>query len=313
MNILKLDIIIQVLFICATSSVFLAANVPLLNQLLKYGKTLNNDKSESSKDTKTTNGSFSFKLINWLKSIYVPKHWFFHFYILSTFLSVSLFTLSFFPDFIVNKFAIKFLISDSVINNPISFKHFLLLSLFNLIQGIRRAHECIFVFVPSNKSNMHMSHYLVGIFFYTTINILPYLWFLPTQSDILESATTTTTTNLYPYSLSFSMYDLIAIYLFAVASADQSRNHGHLSTLKKYTKPFKGLFEYCCCAHYFDEIVIYLSHFIIFRRLPSFLAFVWVVSNLSVSANETYIYYLNSTDQNDRIQNNYWRIIPFLY
>lgn len=303
MNILKLDIIIQVLFICATSSVFLAANVPLLNQLLKYGKTLNNDKSDSFKDAKKTNNSFD--LITWIRSIYVPKPWFYHFYILSTFLSLSLFTLSFFPNFIVNTFVKKFLISELVINSPISFKQFLLLSLFNVIQGIRRTHECLFVFVPSNKSKMHISHYLVGLFFYASINILPFLFFLPEQNELK------TTGN--PYSISFSVYDLIAIYLFVVASADQSRNHRHLSTLKKYTKPFKGLFEYCCCAHYFDEIIIYLSHFIVFRRIPSFLAFVWVVSNLSVSANETYIYYLNNVDENDKIKNNYWRIIPFVY
>lgn len=216
-------------FLIGLSSVAVANY--LLPELLQYGKTF-------APDSATKNEVHLWKRLFFLT---VPKAYFAHFYYLSTLLSLA------------NLFYFR--------NHPITW--------LIAFHSVRRAYETTYVSKYTPMSRMHWSHYVVGIWFYTVLNLM-------------------ITLQLYKGSMSTSL-KLAPFLVFCLASWDQNKNHRILSKLVKYSLPRDGLFRVLCCPHYFDEILIYAS------LLPYSLEFswllIWVFTNLGVSARENKNYY----------------------
>jgi 3-oxo-5-alpha-steroid 4-dehydrogenase 3 len=114
-----------------------------------------------------------------------------------------------------------------------------------------------------------------------------------------------------------STKSFLAIILFAVGSTTQHICHRHLASLKKYTLPYHPLFRSIICPHYTSECLIYLALAIggappgkmLNKTILS--GFLFVVANLSVTANSTRNWYMNKfgvENVKDR-----WRIIPLVY
>ncbi|GME79703.1 unnamed protein product [Ambrosiozyma monospora] len=188
---------------------------------------------------------------------------------------------------------------------------FLAVSLLNLAQSTRRTYECLFVSKFNETSMMHLSHYLVGWFFYTSINLMPLLSYHPDLSSVSDSNEDSVK--------SPSIRLVLAFVVYFWSSLDQYRNHKHLAQLVKYNRPQQGLFKYVCCAHYFDEIMVYFSYALIVGTKFSVLILVWVIVDLAVSANETYKFYvlqeLKVDEKKGKDSNapSFGRIVPFVY
>lgn len=247
-----------------TFSVFIAAFFPSLESFLKYGKTIQKEKINH-------NLHLPFNIEN----LYVPKKWFTHFYIIH-------FTLS------ITNFYIFFVFMG---NNKLFFD-LSIICIFNLIQSSRRLYECFYISNFSSNSKIHIFHYLVGLIFYISINIIPFLM------SLLNVQSKPTFINCF-----------ISISIFIYFSLDQWKNHNILSKQKKYSLPKSGLFNYILCPHYFDESMIYLSMFVLKPSFSYLIIFFWVVINLSISAKQSYIFYKNK----DIDISNHYIIIPFLY
>lgn len=243
-------------YVVAIISVLAATAIPKLNSLLYYGKTLGKQRAPI--------------------DIYVPKRWFTHFYLIDLILSL----LSFMP---------LSLHGSSI--HPISQIQFRAVRSMMIVQSSRRLIECLWISKWSNSAQIHLTHYLVGIFFYVTVNLQPLIGHLTGQSDIGVPG--------------LSIIRLI----FGLASLDQLLNHRHLSQLVKYNRPTKGLFKWVACAHYFDEIVIYICYAMILRNVSSFLVALWVLINLSASANQSFRFYKAI----GTLPQHYWRVIPGIY
>jgi 3-oxo-5-alpha-steroid 4-dehydrogenase 3 len=166
-----------------------------------------------------------------------------------------------------------------------------LIVLLNLVQSIRRLYECLYVSKFSKTAKIHIFHYLVGLFFYSTINIIPFL-------ENYDG-------NFYPIRW-FQPFTFLSIFIYI--SIKQYQTHFILSKQKKYTLPKTNLFKYVTCPHYFYESLIYLIFFLIRPSLSYALISIWVVINLSISANQSYIFYKSKNE----ITNEY-RIFPFIY
>lgn len=263
----ELIVLCDVAYVIAILCVILASMERRLRFLLKYGKTLTGSHS---------NG--------WL-SIYVPKSFFTHFYVIDLIFSIVN---------ILALFRSRQIVSGQVSSNiwamPISRTQFETVIVMMLIQSSRRLYECFFVSKFAKTAKIHLFHYLAGWFFYVTVNLLPLLGFELGYNEITD-------------------IKLLPLALFGFASIDQWQNHHYLSTLVKYTLPNKGLFHFVSCAHYFDEILIYLSYFLVLRNGSAFIVLLWVIINLSVSANQSWLFYKSKFTTGKH----YWRIIPFIY
>lgn len=189
----------------------------------------------------------------------VPKAWFAHFYYLSTILSLV-------NVYYYHRSPIVWLVA---------------------FHSIRRLYETTFICKYTPHSRMNWSHYVVGIWFYTVLNLIIAL-------------------KHYESVVSYSLKPL-PFLTFTLASWDQNNNHRNLSKLVKYSLPRYGLFQLICCPHYFDEVLIYAS---LATYNSEFLwLLLWVVINLSVSALENKKYY---NDKFPRAKVPQHAIIPFI-
>lgn len=240
-----------------TSAVFLAMATPSLNSLLFYGKT------------KTKISRF--------EQFYVPKRWFIHFYYLHSTLSTG-----------------SLIWYLTYYNRYDYYLSFVLVLLMNLIQAYRRLYECVFISKWDDvKSKIHITHYIAGIFFYTSANLMPILL----RNSMWK-----------PLSSKTGIY--LILIMFILTSMDQYRNHSHLASLRKYSLPTHGLFQFVTCAHYFDEVVIYTLFALMYPSIGYFLLLLWVFVNLSISAIENRKWYVQKglIRQDDEIR----CIIPFI-
>lgn len=216
-------------FLVGLSSVAVANY--LLPELLQYGKTFVSDNPHR-KDAPL-----------WQRLFYatVPKGRFAHFYYLSTFLSM------------INLY--------SYYGSPIAW--------LILFHSVRRAYETTFISKYTPTSRMHWSHYVVGIWFYSVLNLMINI-------------------KLHQGAVSSALKP-VPFLIFCFASWDQYKSHRILSRLVKYSLPTEGLFQIVCCPHYLDEVLIYAS-LIPYNWEFSWLL-IWVFTNLSVSARENKNYY----------------------
>lgn len=275
-------------FVLMTGCVLLANNVPCLKVLLKYGKTLQK-------------GDLNARLNRFLGQLYVPKSFFKHFYVLDLiFCSANIYILKYgFKEYLQLEDTGEVIPRYSAIG-----KHqFQILASMMFLQSSRRVYECFYVSKFSNTAKIHVSHYLVGCYFYLGVNLEPLLcYLLGHQSGNIDAVNRE----------KWPLLDFFAIILFSFASIDQYENHLYLSHLVKYNVPRRRLFRYLSCPHYLDEILIYLSCFLVLRTAESFLVFAWTLVNLSCSANQSYQFYTQKSEDLKQ-RTNYWRILPFLY
>lgn len=220
----------KVSFIIGLCSLLIAKY--FLPEFLQYGKTL--IKRPSNK-----NDACSLQKV---VQFTVPKSFFSHFYYLSTILTMV--TLYYYH------------------NCP-----FVWLILFH---SLRRLYETKYICKYTANSRMSWSHYVVGIWFYSVLNLILNL-------KLYEDA--------IPYSLK-----PVPLVIFCLASWDQYESHQILSHLVKYTLPNQKLFQFVCCPHYLDEIVIYGS--LVAYNSEFLWPLAWVLCTLSMSALETRKYYL---------------------
>lgn len=123
-----------------------------------------------------------------------------------------------------------------------------------------------------NDSYMNISHYLVGIWFYFNFNFLQFY-----KQEVNPKK-------------SIKVFQFI---VFIFLNGLQCVHHLHLQSLRKYTIPHRYLFKRSYCAHYFIEILIYLSLMWFDNfSLETVLPFIWTFFNLSVSAHNTKNWYI---------------------
>lgn len=201
----------------------------LLPEFLKYGKTLPS--------------TSPVQRPRWQRIAYftVPKSYFAHFYVLSTLFSTV--TVCIYPQY--------------------------LLVWLLLFHSLRRLYETLYISRYSSQSRMNWSHYVVGLWFYSSLHII-------------------LNVELYRGHISRS-FSLPAIIVFCFAAWDQHENHKVLAALVKYSLPQKRLFRWICCPHYLDEILIYGSLLSASREFVWPL--VWVSASLALSATECRRYY----------------------
>lgn len=217
----------------------------LLPDFLQYGKTL--------KQVKVTKG------INRWIHLTVPKSYFYHFYVVSTCLSLG--TVCVYPQYVV-VWAL-------------------------LCHSSRRLYESLFVSVTSEQSRMNCSHYVVGIWFYTTLYI------------ILNA-------ELYRGNIQ-RWFSPTALILFCIAGWDQHENHKVLAGLAKYSLPQQRLFRWVCCPHYTDEILLYAC---LLAASKEFIwPLVWVLATLSVAGVECHHYYKSRFGH----QTPAWALVPYVF
>lgn len=115
--------------------------------------------------------------------------------------------------------------------------------------------------------------------------------------------------------LSSRVPSAMAIYFWAWAK--QNECHRHLASLKKYTLPTAGLFQFLVCPHYTCECLIYLT--IAFVAAPTgrwfsgpvICGLAFVVANLGMTAVGTRGWYAQKFGA-DAVRSR-WTMIPFVF
>lgn len=242
-----LNLAVQAYFLSASAAVLLAQlwSRPL-RPLLVYGKTaglLVKDRSTSS------------DLVSVVSAWHVPRAWFRHFYILSTFLGLLILS------------ATTYLSRGSERNVLLLLSH-----------SVRRLYECHYVERPSG-SKMWIGHYLVGISFYIFVNLAMVSHNLSCTSE--------------PVSAEPPWLWLCVGGVF-VAQVCQHLVHRQLANIRascrpgEYRNPKGGFFRYVIAPHYTAEIFLYLCIALLDRHDPTlWLVTLWTVSILGTSALQT--------------------------
>lgn len=223
---------------------------------------------------------------NFNKLLTVPKSYFLHMYIVGN-ISGIVVLYSYFQ-------TVKFKMELSIIS-----------LIVYQIQVLRRFLECLYM-TKYEKSQIHLFAYLFGIIHYI---------FVP--FTLLESSNQMEVDRIKP---SVELI-LVSLTIFAIASYYQFRCHLILFNMKTvystgYLLPNDSLFYYVCCPHYLMEILIYTSFYLLDVTSTSRLfLLLWVISNLSVVANENMIWYKKEFPDEIKVKvsKQYKRLIPFVW
>ncbi len=292
--------ILRAYFLLTSASVLIARAIPQFRgAFIPYGKT--------------HNGSSQLNpMLQQLSNINVPKSWFWHFYLLSTSLSI----------FWGTQFAVCTLGGRSCLSTELSvvngkaFVSWLLM----FLHGVRRLYETMFI-QKASFAKMWIGHYLVGCAFYFTMSITVFIEGLDRPIGTLDTKLSLITETTLGKSIfdSINRHSLSAIALFITASIWQYHVHSTLASLRSpgmrkatyLAPPSSSLsFQLFLTPHYTAEILIYLALAFQLRNWTIFCALIWVVTNLSVSAGETRVWARNKFKGHEWGQ---WNLIPFLY
>lgn len=250
-------------------------------------------------------------IVNAVASVQVPHSWFTHYYITSV--ASSLFWLQqlssrggFFQLIAKSSFQSKFtLISAEVPVGSMSLTQVYFLWLLLFVQGARRLIES-YTFAKPSRSTMHVTVWLIGIFFYLADGVAIWLEGLPVLSNDGNGNLTSQPTTTPGAVLAHAFHSPIATFatlLFVAASLAQNRAHAHLFSLKTYQIPPSALFAYVWCPHYTAEIVVYICFALLAAPQGQWVnrtmmaAFVFVASNLAVTASGTKEWYVKRFGQ----------------
>ncbi|KAG0293508.1 hypothetical protein BGZ96_002737 [Linnemannia gamsii] len=194
--------------------------------------------------------------------------------------------------------------------------HVLLTMACYLLQVIRRWYESWFVERPSVEAKMHITHYIVGITFYSAM--APSTWIDAYEAWIKQGAATgpvvfATTSSAPPLDsmlFGLNVQCLLGLMVFIWANWHQYNCHVILAKLRSkhmkvedkpkkqvYKVPFGDWFQYMVTPHYSAEMLIYLGLYLMASSSPltansstaptMLFACVWVVVNLGIVARET--------------------------
>ncbi|XP_071504267.1 polyprenal reductase-like [Diadema antillarum] len=186
---------------------------------------------------------------------------------------------------------------ETLTNYPISTPRVDLLSItiaimVIVVHAFRRILECLFVSVYS-KSNMHVAHYLAGIFFYSL------------QGFSIIGEGPQVHSEGVPHTMSEMMKNLrvnhiVGVLVFLWASWHHHRAHEIFASLRSTAKdvnrhmiPRGDWFEYVSCPHYLAEILIYISLGLILGPAQQtwWLVLAFVVSNQTAASLEVHRWY----------------------
>jgi 3-oxo-5-alpha-steroid 4-dehydrogenase 3 len=82
---------------------------------------------------------------------------------------------------------------------------------------------------------------------------------------------------------------------------------------KSYSIPKGLLFQYVCCPHYLQEVCIYFSFVLLQPTSISMICLLlWVISNLSVSANNQFKWYKHHYNAKE-YPKDWKKLIPFIW
>ncbi|KAG6007098.1 hypothetical protein E4U21_006360 [Claviceps maximensis] len=174
-------------------------------------------------------------------------------------------------------------------------------------QGSRRLFESLFVTRPGNTP-MLAAHWVLALAYYTAMSVA--VW-VEGSGDIIESR------HAEKRAVLLTTRVPITLAVFLAAWLKQNECHRQLAGLVKYTLPNKGLFEYIVCPHYMCECVIYLTISVMAAPPGSFFnrtvlcGLVFVVVNLGITASGTKQWYAGKFGA-DKVANK-WRMIPGLF
>ncbi len=227
---------------------------------------------------------------------YIPKRYFSHFYPTGLLLSL-----------------VAIVVNFTVFHHSAIYP---LLVLFAIHCG-RRWWECVNI-TEYGSSQMHIAGYLVGLFHYILVPITLEIASIEGRQETLKK-----------FAISSILVQIVGILLFGFGNYLQYNSHLILFKVKRsqlskkkddqsrmtYTLPSGGGFEYCCCPHYFAEILIYLSLIVVeSKSVAMWSMLVWVVVNLSVVAFKQYQYYLQHCFEELELKNRQYSILfPFLW
>ncbi|CAG8594896.1 8551_t:CDS:2 [Funneliformis mosseae] len=265
----------------------------------------------------------------WLTSkLSVPKYYFRYFYITGfLWISYIIIEIILFKNNFIGIFSIFVHLFENTNNEEIYKEYYgkqpveeCILALFMMeVQTIRRAYECFFVEKPSPNSKMLITHHIVGMTFYLATGLAVFiegLWNLGVFNKDQF-------TSLPPLTNFIKWNTMIALSLFIYASYHQNVLHNHLASLRPsntsntsyvpiYLIPKGDWFEYISSAHYFAEILIYVSFVILTRgmNLTVWLVLIWTIIGLSTIARESDLW---GKEKFGEKWPNRWLIIPFIY
>lgn len=263
---------------------------PALGVLLKYGKTAALHSAET---------SLLHRFSYFVASFTVPKTFFTHFYLGFCLLLMGPKTAIFTP---FNDW-LKAEIGPGTSQNSDKYALIWLLLVF---QGLRRLLECICITKSAPNARINVLHYVAGFTFYPLVTYNCLVGQLQSAND-QRGSNAIFTQHLSPQSCWLTV-------AFVVFSVDQFCNHWHLSRLVKYSVPKYGLFKLVSCAHYLDEICIYLVIVTISFANGTLTAvdvnfaaaLVFVVVNLCLSSLESKDFYTKKFDDY-KVR---WAVIP---
>lgn len=281
------------------------------SQLLVYGK--NSLESNPKQNQPPSNDLFN-TVVSYLQSFKVPKKYFVHFYIF--FFILTIIKQLIFYNFQTNQYSqineiLTRFYQNCCVNyelSEINYKNLLVISNLLMIQACKRLYEDLFVSKFSNNS-MNLLHYIFGLVFYLLLSMVNFIGLLPYYIHGNEFTSRPITLDLI---------DWLYIIAFIFYLIDQYQNHCHLASLVKYSIPTFRFFEYCTSPHYLDEIIMYTVMLSFYMGCESigwikadfWLIWILVVSNLCVSANESYKYYQNKFKEEFKTP---YKLVPFVW
>lgn len=293
-NLISLLTLIWVFFILGS---LLVNYIPYINCVSCHGKLYNKNSIYNKVYDETSSRScFNNFLVMKFNNLYISKEKFSHFYYIGFFFTLVLIFINKIQN-INNISLILFLLH----NLRRIFETFFITSYENINYLIlmKKKEKMSNVSKDNLSSKMHIGGYLCGLTHYTLTPLTLHL------------------ANFgYNYENIF-FYQIFVILLFILFNYVQYSSHFILFKNKNelidkyfqnnisedtkivYTLPTKGAFKFCSCPHYFSEIMIYLSLFLLnYKSFCIFFLFLWVLSNLTVVSYNHYTYYLNNNNIN---------------
>lgn len=186
-----------------------------------------------------------------------------------------------------------------------------------LVQCCRRLFECLFISVFTGK--IHLSHYLVGLFYYVldaTALAVPLL-----GEEKIDKDWCTLCIQLPSGLENFSCIQCLGLVIFLWASWHQWNCHVILAKLrhsasgkkvKEYRIPYGDWFDHVSSPHYLAEIIVYIAFFLIQKGRNIYVGMIllFTVQNLSLGATVTHNWYKNKFKEYPQNRN---KIFPFVY
>ena len=200
-----------------------------------------------------------------------------------------------------------FLFGGSIIFDFFTHQYLVLSKFLFFCHSLRRLFESLWLF-HYGSSTIHLLGYICGLSHYCLV-------FLTLHCASLERLMAIRASNLPLQLLASSLFigmNILQYRCHSILASDRKRIDDS-KYLRVYKLPRLGLFRYCCCPHYFAEILIYFSLFLLeTHSFQVLMMSMWVLVNLSVVAYQQYQYYLEH-DFDIIAERNIKLIFPFLW